>query len=141
MDRLGIDKVACDRRIAGRRSLAEWAIGFPGPACIWYWRSAPVPPRSRSVAQTAQLAAIRAHPTGQGGDFYGTGRSPRRGHGYRPQARTSDLPRWRRAGRTIQQFTPKRVRTLNGGRYAIEKLPEYQAEKLIERFDPAAMSS
>jgi len=140
MDRLGIDKVACviGGSLGGARSL-EWAIGFPDRL-----RSALVLAISaRATAfevgmQTAQLAAIRAHPDWQGGDFYGTGRSPAAAMGiarrlahltYRGEAELDE--RFSNSPQTGED-------PLTGGRYAIESYLEYQAEKLIERFDPGS---
>ncbi|MFZ2242506.1 MAG: homoserine O-acetyltransferase [Gordonia amarae] len=140
MDRLGIDKVASviGGSLGGARSL-EWAVGFPKRL-----RTALVLAISaRATAfevgmQTAQVAAIKAHPDWQGGDYYGTGRSPAAAMGiarrlahltYRGEAELDD--RFYNAAQAGED-------PLTGGRYAIESYLEYQAEKLIERFDPGS---
>ncbi len=140
MDVLGIDRVAAvlGGSLGGARAL-EWAIGFPDRL-----RSALVLAISaRSTAyligvQTAQIAAIKSHPDWQGGDYYGTGRSPAEAMGiarrmahltYRGEAELDE-----RFGNAPQDGEDP----LEGGRYSIESYLEYQAEKLIERFDPGS---
>ena len=74
MDRLGIVRVAAvlGGSLGGARAL-EWAVGFPDRL-----RTALVLAiGARATAfqigiQTAQIAAIKAHPDWQGGDYYGT---------------------------------------------------------------------
>ncbi|MBD0020358.1 homoserine O-acetyltransferase [Gordonia pseudamarae] len=140
MDRLGIDRVAAvlGGSLGGARAL-EWAVGFPDRL-----RTALVLAiGARATAfqigiQTAQIAAIKAHPDWQGGDYYGTGRSPAAAMGiarrmahltYRGEAELDE-----RFANAPQSGEDPRT----GGRYSIESYLEYQAEKLIERFDPGS---
>lgn len=88
--------------------------------------------------QETQIAAIRADPDWRGGDYHGTGRSPRAGMAiarriaqlsYRGGAELDD----RFGNRPQPDEDP-----LNGGRYAITSYLEHQAAKLGRRFDPGS---
>jgi homoserine O-acetyltransferase len=134
---LGITDVAAlvGGSMGGARAL-EWMIAYPERV-----RSALVlAVGARATAdqigtQSTQIAAIKADPNWQGGDYHGTGRNPdvglelarRFAHlTYRGEAELDD-----RFGNDAQDDED----TLAGGRYAVQSYLEYQGAKLVERFD------
>jgi len=134
---LGITEVAAlvGGSMGGARAL-EWMIGYPERV-----RAAlvlAVGPRATADqigTQSTQIAAIKADPNWQGGDYHGTGRNPdvglelarRFAHlTYRGEAELDD-----RFGNDAQDDED----TLAGGRYAVQSYLEYQGAKLVERFD------
>jgi homoserine O-acetyltransferase len=85
--------------------------------------------------QSTQIAAITSDPDWQGGDYYGTDRSPDNGLQlarrfahltYRGEAELDT-----RFGNDAQDDEDP----LAGGRYAVQSYLEYQGLKLIQRFD------
>ncbi|MVU78818.1 homoserine O-acetyltransferase [Nocardia sp. ET3-3] len=138
-DLLGIDRLAAavGGSMGGMRVL-EWMIGRPervGAALV-------LAVGARATAdqigtQTTQQAAITSDPDWQGGNYHGTGRSPVAGMGiarriahltYRTEAELDH-----RFENHAQGDEDPRA----GGRYAVQSYLEYQADKLIARFDPA----
>jgi homoserine O-acetyltransferase len=134
---LGITDVAAlvGGSMGGARAL-EWMIAYPDRV-----RAAlvlAVGPRATADqigTQSTQIAAIKADPNWQGGDYHGTGRNPDVGLGlarrfahltYRGEAELDD-----RFGNDAQDDED----TLAGGRYAVQSYLEYQGAKLVERFD------
>lgn len=124
--------------MGGARAL-EWAIEYPDKV-----RSALVlAVGARATAdqigtQSTQIAAITSDPEWQGGDYHGTSRAPIAGMGiarriahltYRAEAELDE----RFANHAQGEENP-----LTGGRYAVQSYLEHQADKLIERFDPAS---
>lgn len=86
--------------------------------------------------QSTQVAAIKADPDWQGGDYHGTGRAPTEGMEiarrfahltYRGEEELDD-----RFANTPQDDEDP----LTGGRYAVQSYLEYQGGKLARRFDP-----
>lgn len=140
LDHLGITSVGAvlGGSMGGARAL-EWAIEYPDRV-----RSALVlAVGARATAdqigtQSTQIAAITSDPNWQGGDYHGTGASPTAGMGiarriahltYRSEPELDE----RFANHAQGQENP-----LTGGRYAVQSYLEHQADKLIERFDPAS---
>jgi homoserine O-acetyltransferase len=134
---LGITEVAAvvGGSMGGARAL-EWVTGHPDSV-----RSALVlAVGARATAdqigtQSTQIAAIKADPNWQGGDYHETGRTPEAGLQiarrfahltYRGEAELDT----RFANDTQGADDP-----LAGGRYAVQSYLEYQGEKLVARFD------
>ncbi len=85
--------------------------------------------------QTTQIAAIKADPNWQGGDYHGTGRAPDAGLAiarriahltYRGEVELDN----RFANAAQDDEDP-----LTGGRYAVQSYLEHQGGKLVSRFD------
>nr|WP_231387269.1 homoserine O-acetyltransferase [Nocardia sp. BMG111209] len=138
-DLLGIDRVAAvvGGSMGGMRVL-EWMVGYPqrvGAALI-------LAVGARATAdqigtQTTQIAAITADPDWQGGDYHGTGRTPRTGMGLARRIAhltyRTEFELDHRFENQAQQGEDPRT----GGRYAVQSYLEHQADKLVARFDPA----
>ncbi|GAA3726971.1 homoserine O-acetyltransferase MetX [Gordonia hankookensis] len=124
--------------MGGARAL-EWAIEYPEMV-----RSALVlAVGARATAdqigtQTTQIAAIKADPDWQGGDYHGTGRVPSTGMGV---ARRIAHLTYRGEAELDQRFADQPQgdeEPLTGGRYAVDSYLQHQADKLIGRFDPGS---
>jgi homoserine O-acetyltransferase/O-succinyltransferase len=135
---LGISQVAAvvGGSMGGARAL-EWVIGHPDSV-----RSALVlAVGARATAdqigtQSTQIAAIKADPNWQGGDYHDTGRTPEAGLQiarrfahltYRGEAELDS--------RFANETQGNTADPLAGGRYAVQSYLEYQGEKLVARFD------
>ncbi|MGW3541043.1 homoserine O-acetyltransferase MetX [Nocardia niigatensis] len=138
-DLLGIDRLAAvvGGSMGGMRVL-EWMIARPervGAALVLA-----VGPRGTADqigTQTTQIAAITADPDWQGGNYHGTGRAPMTGMGI---ARRIAHLTYRTEFELDHRFENHAQGDENpwaGGRYAVQSYLEYQADKLISRFDPA----
>jgi homoserine O-acetyltransferase len=138
LNELGITQVAAavGGSMGGARAL-EWAIGHPETV-----RSALVlAVGARATAdqigtQSAQVAAIKADPNWQDGDYYDTGLHPSGGMEiarqfatltYRGEVELDD-----RFGNDVQDDEHPTV----GGRFAVQSYLEHQGTKLVTRFDP-----
>jgi homoserine O-acetyltransferase len=135
---IGIGEVAAvvGGSMGGARAL-EWIVSHPDAV-----RSALVlAVGARATAdqigtQSSQIAAIKADPNWQGGDYYGTGSAPLDG---------MDIAR-RFAHLTYRGEVELDTRFANdaqgdedplaGGRYAVQSYLEHQGAKLVDRFDP-----
>jgi homoserine O-acetyltransferase len=134
---LGITEVAAvvGGSMGGARAL-EWMIGHPQRV-----RSALVlAVGARATAdqigtQSSQIAAITSDPNWQGGDYYGTGRSPDSGMAlarrFAHLTYRGELDLDTRFGNDAQDDEVP----LSGGRYAVQSYLEYQGAKLVDRFD------
>lgn len=140
LDRLDITGVGAvvGGSMGGARAL-EWAIEYPEMV-----RSALVlavgarATGDQIGTQTTQIAAIKADPDWQGGDYHGTGRVPSTGMGV---ARRIAHLMYRGEAELDQRFgnDPQGdEEPLRGGRYAIDSYLQHQADKLIARFDPSS---
>ncbi len=134
---LGIEQVAAvvGGSMGGARAL-EWIVSHPdrGRAGLVLAVSA------RSTADLighleTQIAAIKADPNWQGGDYHDTGRKPDAGLSiarrfahltYRGEVELDS----RFANDSQGDEDP-----MNGGRYAVQSYLEYQGDKLVDRFD------
>src|SRR6202008_2032609 len=85
--------------------------------------------------QCAQVAAIKADPNWQGGDYYGTGREPVDGMDI---ARRFAHLTYRGEVELDRRFANQGQAAedpLTGGRYAVQSYLEHQGAKLVDRFD------
>jgi homoserine O-acetyltransferase/O-succinyltransferase len=85
--------------------------------------------------QCAQVAAIKADPNWQGGDYYGTGREPIDGMDI---ARRFAHLTYRGEVELDRRFANQAQGSehpLAGGRYAVQSYLEHQGAKLVDRFD------
>ncbi|MGI9125408.1 MAG: homoserine O-acetyltransferase MetX [Mycobacterium sp.] len=134
---LGIPEVAAviGGSMGGARAL-EWLIGYPERVRAGLVLAVGGRATADQIGtQSTQIAAIKSDPNWQGGDYYGTGRSPDAG---------LELAR-RFAHLTYRGETELDTRfgndgqgdedPLNGGRYAVQSYLEYQGAKLLKRFD------
>ncbi|WP_280431613.1 homoserine O-acetyltransferase MetX [Nocardia brasiliensis] len=139
MDRLGVTRLAAvvGGSMGGMRVL-EWMVGSPdrvGAALV-------LAVGARATAdqigtQTTQIAAIKADPDWQGGDYHDTDRAPMIGMGLARRIahltyRTEDELDHRFENSAQGAEDPWR-----GGRYAVQSYLDHQADKLCNRFDPA----
>ena len=124
--------------MGGARAL-EWILEYPDRV-----RSALVlAVGARATAdqigtQTTQIAAITSDPAWQGGDYHGSGRTPTTGMGI---ARRIAHLTYRSEPELDERFANHPQgdeQPLSGGRYAVQSYLEHQADKLVERFDPAS---
>ena len=134
---LGINDVAAvvGGSMGGARAL-EWIVSHPDAV-----RSALVlAVGARATAdqigtQSTQIAAIKADPCWQGGDYYDTGRLP--AAGLQIARRFAHLT-YRGEAELDTRFTNDAQGDedpLAGGRYAVQSYLEHQGEKLVARFD------
>jgi homoserine O-acetyltransferase len=134
---LGIDQVAAviGGSLGGARAL-EWVVGYPDRVRAGLLLAT----AARSTAdlighETTQIAAIKADPNWQGGDFYDTGRSPDEGlkiaRRFAHLTYRGELELDARFSNAPQDGEDSTL----GARYAVQSYLEYQGEKLVERFD------
>jgi homoserine O-acetyltransferase len=134
---LGITQIAAalGGSMGGARAL-EWIVSHPDAV-----RSALVlAVGARATAdqigtQSAQIAAIKADPNWQGGDYYGTGRAPLDGmdvaRRFAHLTYRGEVELDTRFGNAAQGGEDP----LAGGRYAVHSYLEHQGAKLVDRFD------
>lgn len=134
---LGITQVAAvvGGSMGGARAL-EWVIGHPDTVRAGLVLAVGARATADQIGtQSAQVAAIKADPDWQNGDYYGTGRSPESGIEiarrfahltYRGEAELDD-----RFGNDAQGNEDP----TGGGRYAVQSYLEHQGAKLAARFD------
>jgi homoserine O-acetyltransferase/O-succinyltransferase len=134
---LGITEVAAlvGGSMGGARAL-EWMVGYPDRVRAALVLAVGARATADQIGtQSTQIAAIKADPNWQGGDYHGTGRNPDSGLElarrfahltYRGEAELDD-----RFGNDAQDDED----TLAGGRYGVQSYLEYQGAKLVERFD------
>jgi homoserine O-acetyltransferase/O-succinyltransferase len=134
---LGITDVAAvvGGSMGGARAL-EWIVGHPDRVRAGLLLAVGARATADQIGtQCTQIAAIKADPDWQGGDYYRTGRSPDAG---------LDIAR-RFAHLTYRGETELDTRFANdaqgeenpgaGGRYAVQSYLEHQGNKLVSRFD------
>lgn len=138
LSQLGITRVAAvvGGSMGGARAL-EWIVGHPDTVRAALVLAVGARATADQIGtQSAQVAAIKADPDWQNGDYYGTGRSPEAGMEiarrfahltYRGEAELDD----RFANDPQGDEQP-----IAGGRYAVQSYLEYQGGKLAARFDP-----
>ncbi|BBL78543.1 homoserine O-acetyltransferase [Rubrobacter xylanophilus] len=123
--------------IGGQQAL-EWAVEFPD----FVERAVPIAatdalgPQGLGMSEIGRRA-IMADPDWQGGDYYGTGRSPERGLAIARMAGMmtyqSAEGQWRRFGRRPASREP--LYPEFGGCFDIERYLHYQGRDLVRRFD------
>ena len=134
---LGISQVAAvvGGSMGGARAL-EWIVGHPDTVRAALVLAVGARATADQIGtQSTQVAAIKADPNWQNGDYHGTGRTPEAGIEiarrfahltYRGEAELDD-----RFGNDGQgEENPA-----TGGRYAVQSYLEYQGNKLARRFD------
>ena len=134
---LGITEVAAvvGGSMGGARAL-EWMVGHPDTVRAGLILAVGGRATADQIGtQTSQIAAIKADPAWQGGDYYGPGRSPDTGleparrFAHRPHRGESELDtRFGNSGQGEED-------PLAGGRYAVQSYLQYQGAKLTKRFD------
>ncbi len=134
---LGIADVAAvvGGSMGGARAL-EWLVGHPDRVRSGLLLAVGARATADQIGtQSSQIAAIKADPNWQGGDYYHTGKAPDAGLDiarrfahltYRGEAELDD----RFANQAQGDEDP-----VTGGRYAVQSYLEYQGSKLVSRFD------
>jgi homoserine O-acetyltransferase/O-succinyltransferase len=139
LDSLGVRRLALviGGSIGGQQAL-EWAVEFPG----FVEKAAPVAATGALGPQGVGMSelgrrAIMADPDWQGGDYYGTGRSPDAGLAIARMAGMmtyqSAAGQWERFGR--RPASRAALYEEFGGRFEIESYLHYQGKDIVERFD------
>lgn len=134
---LGISDVAAvlGGSLGGARAL-EWMVGHPDRVRAGLLIAVGARATADQIGtQTTQLAAIHADPNWQGGDYYGTGRTPDTGLDIARRIAhltyRGEIELDTRFGNDTQDGrTPA-----DGGRYAVESYLEHHGTKLVSRFD------
>ncbi|OBK47250.1 homoserine O-acetyltransferase MetX [Mycobacterium kubicae] len=134
---MGITEVAAviGGSMGGARAL-EWMVGHPDRVRAGLLLAVGARATGDQIGtQTTQIAAIKADPNWQGGDYYDTGRSP--DDGLKIARRIAHLTYrseleldTRFANETQHDEDPAA-----GGRYAVQSYLEHQGDKLLSRFD------
>jgi len=134
---LGITEVAAvvGGSMGGARAL-EWMIGYPDRVRAALVLAVGARATADQIGtQSTQVAAITADPDWQGGDYYGTGRTPDAGlqlaRRFAHLTYRGEVELDTRFGNDAQADE----RPLEGGRYAVQSYLQHQGEKLIRRFD------
>ncbi|MCW2550720.1 MAG: homoserine acetyltransferase [Mycobacterium sp.] len=134
---LGITAVAAvvGGSMGGARAL-EWIVGHPDTIRAALVLAVGARATADQIGtQSTQVAAIKADPNWQNGNYHGTGRAPDAGIEiarrfahltYRGEAELDD--RFANDAQGIEDPT-------NGGRYAVQSYLEHQGAKLARRFD------
>lgn len=134
---LGISEVAAviGGSMGGARAL-EWMIGYPERVRAALVLAVGARATADQIGtQSTQIAAITSDPDWQGGDYYGTGRSPDTGLAL---ARRFAHLTYRGETELDTRFANDGQggeNPLTGGRYAVQSYLEHQGAKLIRRFD------
>ncbi len=141
-DALGVARWACvvGGSMGGMRAL-EWAATEPERVERLFLLASPAASSADQIGWCApQLAAIRADPNWNGGDYHDAppGQGPHLGLGIaRRMAHLSYRSPYeltQRFGRAPQEGEDPTT----GGRYAVESYLDHHAEKLVRRFDAAS---
>jgi homoserine O-acetyltransferase len=134
---LGITEVAAvvGGSMGGARAL-EWAVSNPNSVRAALILAVGARATADQIGtQSTQVAAIKADPDWQGGDYHGTGRSP--DAGLQIARRFAHLT-YRGEEELDSRFANDAQGTedpLAGGRYAVQSYLEHQGGKLLARFD------
>ncbi|MCV7355627.1 homoserine O-acetyltransferase MetX [Mycolicibacterium fluoranthenivorans] len=134
---LGITRVAAviGGSMGGARAL-EWIIGHPDTVRTALVLAVGARATADQIGtQSSQVAAIKADPDWQGGDYHGTGRAPTAGL---EVARRFAHLTYRGEAELDSRFRNDTQGDLQGdddARFAIQSYLEYQGEKLVARFD------
>lgn len=134
---LGIDEVAAvvGGSMGGARAL-EWMVSHPAQVRAGLLLAVGARATADQIGtQTTQIAAIKADPNWQGGDYHDSGRKPRDGLSiarrfahltYRGEVELDT--RFANDGQGDED-------PVSGGRYAVRSYLEHQGDKLLSRFD------
>lgn len=139
-DALGIDAwfLVLGGSMGGMRA-TEWVGGYPERTRAALVLASAAHATADQIAWgQAQNLAITSDPDYQGGDYYGTGRSPDTGLGIaRRIAHTTYRSADELNGRFGMRAQPGED-PFRGGRFAVESYLDHQAGKLVGRFDAGA---
>lgn len=134
---LGITRVAAviGGSMGGARAL-EWIVGHPETVRAGLILAVGARATADQIGtQSTQVAAIKADPDWQGGDYYGTGRTP--AAGLEIARRIAHLT-YRGEAELDSRFANEAQGDedpTTGGRYAVQSYLEHQGGKLVSRFD------
>jgi homoserine O-acetyltransferase len=134
---LGINQVAAvvGGSMGGARAL-EWIVGHPDRVRAGLLLAVGARATADQIGtQTTQIAAIKADPNWQGGDYHDTDRQPDAGLAI---ARRFAHLTYRGEIELDTRFANESQAdedTANGGRYAVQSYLEHQGDKLLARFD------
>jgi homoserine O-acetyltransferase/O-succinyltransferase len=139
LDDLGVRKleVVIGGSIGGQQAL-EWAVEFPEfvEKAVPVAATGALGPLGLGMSEIGRRA-IMADPDWQGGDYYGTGRSPETGLAIARMAGMltyqSAEGQWERFGR--EKATRPALHEEFGGRFEVESYLHYQGRDLTGRFD------
>ena len=139
LDDLGVRKlgVVIGGSIGGQQAL-EWALKFPDfvEKAVPVAATGALGPQGLGMSEIGRRA-IMADPNWQGGDYYGTGKSPETGFAIARMAGMltyqSAEGQWERFGR--EEATRPALYEEFGGRFEIESYLHYQGHDLTGRFD------
>ncbi len=137
LERLGITEVAAviGGSMGGARAL-EWAIGYPESVRAALVLAVGARATADQIGtQSTQVAAIKADPNWNGGDYHDTGRSP--DAGLEIARRFAHLT-YRGEVELDERFSNDAQPGEDpgsGGRYCVQSYLEYQGRKLLARFD------
>ncbi len=138
---LGIHRVAAvvGGSMGGARAL-EWMVGHPDRVRAGLVLAVGARATADQIGtQTTQVAAIKADPNWQGGDYHHTGRTPNAGMAiarrfahltYRGEVELDT-----RFGNSTQGDPQGDADPASGGRYAVQRYLEHHGDKLVARFD------
>ncbi|OBG12984.1 homoserine O-acetyltransferase [Mycolicibacterium celeriflavum] len=137
LNALGITEVAAvvGGSMGGARAL-EWMVGHPDKVRSGLVLAVGARATADQIGtQSSQIAAIRADPNWQDGDYYGTGRSPDLGmeiaRRFAHLTYRGEVELDTRFANDAQDGEDPRA----GGRYAVQSYLEHQGRKLVSRFD------
>ncbi|MGF2943705.1 homoserine O-acetyltransferase MetX [Mycobacterium sp. Lab-001] len=137
---LGINEVAAvvGGSMGGARAL-EWMVGHPDRVRAGLLLAVGARATADQIGtQTTQIAAIKADPNWQSGDYHDSGRTPE--DGLTIARRFAHLT-YRGEMELDTRFAndaqgdPGQEDPLHGGRYAVQSYLEHQGNKLLSRFD------
>ncbi|CAN5694930.1 homoserine O-acetyltransferase [soil metagenome] len=139
LDGLGVRKLALvtGGSIGGQQTL-EWAVEFPDfvEKAVPVAATGALGPQGLGMSELGRRA-IMADPDWQGGDYYGTGRSPDNGLSIARIAGMmtyqSAAGQWERFGR--RPASRPALYEEFGGRFEVESYLQYQGKDLLGRFD------
>ena len=139
LDSLGVRRLAlvAGGSIGGQQAL-EWAVEFPDfvQKAVPIAATGALGPQGVGMSEIGRRA-IMSDPDWQGGDYYGTGRSPDRGLAIARMAGMmtyqSAAGQWERFGR--RPASRPALHAEFGGRFEIESYLHYQGRELTGRFD------
>ena len=139
LDGLGVRRLALvtGGSIGGQQAL-EWAVEFPDfvDKAVPVAANEALGPQGIGMSELGRRA-IMSDPDWQGGDYYGTGRSPDKGLAIARMAGMltyqSAAGQWERYGRR-KSGRPAIVEEF-GGRFEVESYLQYQGNDLVGRFD------
>lgn len=139
LDWIGVRRLALviGGSIGGQQAL-EWAVEFPNfvEKAVPIAATGALGPQGLGMSELGRRA-IMSDPDWQGGDYYGTGRSPDKGLAIARMAGMltyqSAAGQWERYGR--RRASRPALYEEFGGRFEIESYLHYQGEDLVSRFD------